>query len=161
MKRNLNLQFCALALIVASALFLHAGRASAQVPSIEGTYLLVSRTLKNGTIQRPPEVIGVQTYSKKYRQFNIRSKDRDGKMISRSIVAKYTLMPTEYVETPIFHVFTSNQEVRNLSEQPQRSAVTVDAGRITFQLEQRLTVFEKNGFTATSATNVDLWERVD
>ena len=160
MKHNVTLQSCVLACTVAGALFLLAGRASAQAPSIEGTYLLVSRTLQDGTVHKPPEVIGVQTYTKGYRQFNILSKEPDGKILSRSIVATYTLTPTEYTETTLFHVFIRGQEVRNLSEQPQRSAVTVEAGRITFQLEQRVTVFEQDRFTATSATNVDLWERV-
>lgn len=33
-------------------------------PSIQGTYKLISRTLPNGTVQRPPDIIGLFTYTK-------------------------------------------------------------------------------------------------
>jgi hypothetical protein len=148
----------------AGALILLAGSAVAQAPNIEGTYHLVSRTLKDGRVIAPPEVIGLQTYTKKYRQFNIVSKDPEGNVVSRSIIATYTLTPAEYTETPLLHVLVRGQEVRNLSGQPQRSTVKVEGGRMTLaprEFEQRTTMFEANGFTATSAENVDRWEKIE
>ena len=134
----------------------------AQAPSIEGTYRLVSRTLSNGTVLRPPDVMGLQTYTKTHRNFNIYSKDQAGTITSRSIVATYILTPTEYIETTLFHVFVRGQEIRHeVSTPPQRSAVTAEGGRLQFRLEQRVSVFEGNRFTATSGTSVDLWEKVD
>ena len=137
---------------------------ASSAPSIEGTYKLISRKLADGTVLKPPDIMGLQTYTKSYRNFNILSKDAEGKIVSRSIVSTYTLTPTEYTETPLFHIIVRGQEVRHdLSGEPQRSAVTMDAGRLQFHrpVEQRVTVFEGNGFTSTSANNVDVWEKVE
>jgi hypothetical protein len=57
------LLICALLLVTTDAL--------AQGPSVEGTYRLVSRTLPDGKVQSPPDVIGLMTYTKGYRNFNI------------------------------------------------------------------------------------------
>ena len=154
------MQRCGIAVGFLTVLLL-VSSAFAQSPNIEGTYRLVSRTMKDGSVLKPPEVIGFQTYTKEYRQFNIIGKDAEGKIISRSIGAKYKLTPTEYTETPLFHVFVRGQEVRNLTDQPQRSAVSVDGARITFKTEQRIAVYEGNNFTATADGNVDLWEKVE
>jgi hypothetical protein len=151
-----------LSAIPLTALLLFASAASAQAPSIEGTYRLVSRTLRDGTVVKPPDVMGLQTYTKRYRNFNILSKDAKGQFVSRSIVATYTLTPTEYIEITLFHILVRGQEVRHeVSTPPQRSVVTIDAGRIQFRTEQRVAVYEGNRFTATSPDSVDVWEKVE
>jgi hypothetical protein len=137
---------------------------ASSAPSIEGTYQLISRKLADGTVLKPPDIMGLQTYTKRYRNFNILSKDAEGKFTSLSIVSTYTLTPTEYTETPLFSISVRGQEVRHdLSGQTQRAAVTVDAGRLQFHhpVEQRTLVFEGNGYTSTSANNVDTWEKVE
>ena len=151
-----------LAGILVTAVILSASAALAQPPGIEGTYRLVSRTLRDGTVVRPPDVMGLQTYTKTHRNFNILSRDTDGQVTSRSIVATYTLTSTEYVETVLFHILVRGTEIRReLMAPAQRSAVSVDAQRIQFRLEQRVTVYEGNRFTATSPASVDVWEKVD
>jgi hypothetical protein len=153
--------------LLTGLLLLIATGAVADAPNIEGTYRLVSRTLRDGTVLRPPDVMGLQTYTKTHRNFNILSKDPDGKYVSRSIVATYTLTPTDYIETTLFHILVRGNDVRReVSMQPERSSVTVDAGRLMIRrsatnLEQRVTVFERSKFTATSPASVDLWERVE
>jgi hypothetical protein len=137
---------------------------ASSAPSIEGTYQLSSRKLADGTVLKPPDIIGLQTYTKRYRNFNILSKDAEGTIVSRSIVSTYTLTPTEYTETPLFSLSVRGQEIRHdLSGQTQRSVVTMDTGRLQFHrpVEQRITVFEGNGFTSTGADNVDVWEKVE
>jgi hypothetical protein len=130
------LLICALLLVTTSA--------PAQGPGVEGTYRLVSRTLPDGKVQSPPDVIGLMTYTKGYRNFNILSKDADGQLVSRSIVSTYTLTRTEYVETTLFHILVRGQDVRReLNTPPQRFDVTVDGGRIQFRLERRLAVRRK------------------
>lgn len=151
-----------LAAILVSTLSFLASAAVAQPPSVEGTYRLVSRTLRDGTVIKPPDVMGLMTYTKSYRNFNILSRDADGQFTSRSIVATYALTPTDYIETTLFHIFVRGQEIRReVSSPPQRSSVTINAGRIEFRLEQRVSTFEGNSFTATSPTSTDLWEKVD
>ena len=78
--------------------------AAAQSPSIEGTYQLVSRTLPNGTVLKPPNIMGLFTYTKTHRNFNIVIKDAMGKFYSYSLVSTYTLTPTEYSETRLFSI---------------------------------------------------------
>lgn len=150
------------AAVLLTALLLFASAALAQTPSIEGTYRLVSRTLRDGTVIRPPDVMGLQTYTKTHRNFNILSKGADGQFTSRSIVATYSLTPTEYIETTLFHIFVRGQEIRReVSTPPQRSSVIVDGKRIEFRTEQRVAVYEGNRFTATSPASVDAWEKVE
>jgi len=149
--------------VLATILVLAFCPAFAQAPSIEGTYRLVSRTLKDGTVLTPPEVIGLSTYTKEYRQFNIASKDADGKIISRSVIATYKLTPTEYTETTLLHILVRGQEVENLSDQSQQAAVTIEGGRITIaprQSESRRSVYEGSKLTAISPGNTDTWEKV-
>ena len=148
--------------VLVTALLLLASAALAQAPSIEGTYRLVSRTLRDGTVVKPPDIMGLQTYTKTYRNFNILSRDAGGQLVSRSIVATYSLTPTEYVETTLFHIFVRGPEIhREVATPPQRSSVTLDNGRLQFRTEQRVTVYEGNRFTATSPASVDAWEKVE
>jgi hypothetical protein len=137
---------------------------ASSAPTIDGTYQLSSRKLPDGTVLKPPDIRGLQTYTKSYRNFNLLSKDAEGKFTSLSIVSTYTLTPTEYTETPLFSISVRGQEIRHdLSGQTQRAAVTVDAGRLQFQrpVEQRSVVFEANKITSTSVNSVDVWEMVD
>src|SRR5262245_614702 len=110
--------------------------------------------------------MGLQPYTTRDRNFNILSKDADVQFSSLSIVSTYTLTPAEYTETPIFSIRVRGQEIcHDLSGQTQRSVVTMDAGRLQFHrpVEQRVTIFEGNGFTSTAANNasVDTWEKVE
>jgi hypothetical protein len=43
----------------------------------------------------------------------------------------------------------------------QGSAVTIDAGRIQFRMEQRVVVYEGTRCTATSPAGVDVWEKIE
>jgi hypothetical protein len=58
--------------------------APAQVPSIEGTYQLVSRKMPDGTMQGPPDIMGLLTYTKSHRNFNVIWKNAQGKFFSHS-----------------------------------------------------------------------------
>jgi hypothetical protein len=144
--------------VIASAIV--TSPALAQTPNIEGSYRLVSRTLKDGTVIKPPEIVGLQTYTKEYRNFNISFKDPEGKMISRSLIATYTLTPTEYTEKPLFHIYVQGNEIRNAIDESARSKVTIDGQRISFPNARRQIVHELGGFTSTSPENTDIWEKV-
>jgi hypothetical protein len=134
---------------------------------IEGTYTLISRQFPDGTMLRPPEIMGLWTYTKTHRNLNIVQKDAAGKFRSFSLVSTYTLTATEYTETLLFSIRTDQiggkDIVYDLSGQTRSAPVTVDGGRIQFTLpfEPRALVFEGNKVTATAANNanVDLWEK--
>src|SRR5438270_14055431 len=78
--------------------------AAAQTPSIEGTYQLVSRTLSDGTVLKPPDIMGLCTFTKSHRNFNIVQKDATGKFSSTSNVSTYKLTATEYSYTRLLSI---------------------------------------------------------
>src|SRR5256885_17247808 len=87
-----------------AALIACAGQAAAEAPSIEGTYKLVSRELPNGTKQGPPDVLGLITYTKEYRNFNVYVKDATGTSFSISSISTYKLTDKEYSEKNIYYM---------------------------------------------------------
>ena len=68
-------------------------------PNIEGTYQLVRRELPDGTVQFPPAMKGMITYTKEFRNFSVVWKDDQGRFYSECYVARYTLTDQEYAET--------------------------------------------------------------
>ena len=89
-------------------LLLVAGSAPAAQPppSIEGTYELVSRTLPDGTVIKPPDIMGHGTFTKTRRNFNFVFKDASGKITSTSYTSKYKLTRRAYTETRLFSIVT-------------------------------------------------------
>ena len=148
--------------------FLCVSIAAAQAPSIEGTYQLVSRTLPDGTVLKPPDIMGLSTNTKSHRNFNIVQKDATGKFSSTSRVSTYKLTATEYSETVLFSIVNDQiggkEIVYDLSRQTRSAPVTVEGGRIQFKspFNQRSFVFEGNTWTSTAENNanVDVWEKV-
>jgi hypothetical protein len=142
---------------------------ASSAPSIAGTYRLVSRQFPDGTMLKPPEVMGLWTYTKTHRHLNTIRKDTTGTFASFSIVSTYTLTATAYTETLLFSLRTDQpggkDPVYDLSGQTQSAPVTADGGRLQFTLpfEPRALVFEGNKITATAANNanVDTWEKVE
>ncbi len=136
--------------------------------SLEGTYELVSRDLPDGTKQFPPEVVGLITYSKEYRNTNVYWKDAEGKHSSVSSVASYKFTDKEYSEMSIFYLVNDEaggKKLRyDLSVESGTSPVTRKNGRIEFTLplwDEPTLVFEGNKITATKeGAFVDHWKRV-
>ncbi len=136
--------------------------------SLEGTYKLVSRDLPDGTKQFPPDVVGLLTYTKEYRNGNIYWKDADGKHSSVSYMGSYKLTDKEYSEKSIYHLVndeTGGKKLRyDLLSESGTAPVMRKNGRIEFTLplrdEPRL-VFEGNKMTAImEGAFVHHWERV-
>jgi len=84
-------------LIAFPLIFFAAGALAADpaVPSIEGSYILDYRELPDGKQVRPPELVGMMTFTKDHRNFNIHWM-QEGKPVSISLISKYTLSATEY-----------------------------------------------------------------
>jgi hypothetical protein len=167
MKRSYVSRQCwALSGVVVGMAFLFVSAAAAQTPSIEGTYQLVSRKLPDGTVLKPPDIMGLFTYTKTHRNFNIVQKDATGKFASYSVVSTYTLTPTEYSETLLFSIRTDQiggqDIVYDLVGKTQSVPVTMEGGRIEFKppFDPPVLVFEGNKITATRDGRVDVWEKV-
>ena len=132
---------------------------ASSAPSIEGTYRLVSRQLPDGTVFKPPDVMGLYTYTKSHRNFNIVQKDATGKFSSPSNVSTYTLTATEYSETLLFSSSTTRSVGKTSSttshqtrSAPSRWKVGASSSR---PFESRALVFEGNKITATAANNAN------
>jgi hypothetical protein len=141
---------------------------ASSAPSIEGTYQFISRQLPDGTMLRPPEIMGLQTYMKSHRTFNVVRKDATGKFFSFSNVSTYTLTATEYRETRLFSVrddqIGGKDIVYNLSSETRSAPVTVEGGRLQFKppFDPPAVVFEGDKMTATAEGQlIDVWEKVD
>lgn len=142
------------------------------IPGIEGTYRLVRRELPDGTVQHPPVVKGMLTYTKEYRNFSVVWKDESGTYCSICYVARYMLTEKEYTETSeyvILHDQARGEGVTyDLSESLTHSPVHVEGRRIRFALQQpferALSVtleFDGSKVTATGKDRfVDSWEKV-
>ena len=161
--------FWALSGILVVIVVLFVSAAAAQTPSIEGTYQLISRTLPNGTVLKPPDIMGLCTYTKSHRNFNLVQKDATGKFLSGSSVSTYKLTATAYNETRLFSIVNDQiggkDIVYDLSGETRSAPVTVEGGRIQFKspFALRVFVFEGNRWTSTAennATAVDVWEKV-
>jgi hypothetical protein len=140
---------------------------SMKAPSIEGTYKFISRKLPDGTTLKPPTVMGLQTFTKHYRNFNIFWKDTSGKVFSLSVASTYKLTGAEYSETLMFAIM--NDEISgkkidyNLSGETKTVPVKIKGGRIEVKLpfDPPTVVFEGNKIVATAEGRfVDNWEKV-
>ena len=138
---------------------------TAASPSIEGTYKLMSRELPNGTVLRPPKIMGLFTFTKTHRNFNIIGEDAGGKFFV-STGATYTFTPTQYCQTQFFNIANDASDrakaVYDSAEKVVSAPVTITGGRIEFKLpDEPAFVFQGTTLTATNKGNfVDVWERV-
>ena len=141
---------------------------ASSAPSIEGTYKLISRKLSDGTMQKPPDIMGLLTYTKNHRNFNVIWKDARGKFFSYSLVSTYKLTPTEYSETILFSILNDQiggkDIVYDLSGKTQSVPINVEGGRIQLKLpfDPPAVLFEGDTMTATAEGRfVDVWEKVE
>jgi hypothetical protein len=143
------------------------GPQASSAPSIEGTYQLIARQLPDGTMLKPPAIMGFQTYTKSRRTFNLVQKDATGKFFSFSNASTYTLTATEYRETRLFSVrddqIGGKDIVYNFSSETRSAPITVEGGRIQYKdpFGTRVLVFEGHKITATTEDNIDVWEKVE
>ena len=85
-----------------------------------------------------PDIVGLITYTKTHRNFNIAWKDNTGKYRSYSVVSTYKLTSTEYTETALLII--SNDEIGGkgitytMTGSTQTVPVKMDGGRIEFKM---------------------------
>lgn len=137
-------------------------------PSIEGTFKLVSRQLQDGTMQGAPDVMGMFTYTKSYRNFNVIWKDSKGKSFSYSLVSNYKLTEAEYSETLLFSVMNDQiggkEIVYDMSGQTKTAPVSMASGGIEFKMpfDPVSFVFKGDSVVATAEGQfVDTWKKVE
>lgn len=139
-----------------------------KAPSLVGTYKLIMRQLPDGTKQKAPEVMGLMTYTRTHRNFNVMWQDAGGKFFSYFVVSTYKLTATEYTETVIYSIMNDQIGGKSinydLSGQTRTVPVTVTDGKLAFKLpfDPPSIVFDENWITAKAeGMFTDYWERVD
>jgi hypothetical protein len=140
--------------------------------SIEGTYKLISRKLPDGKTMMPPDIQGLQTFTRDYRNFNIVWADASGKHFSYSVISSYRLTDKDYTETLLYSCM--NDEIGMipggkpglnyvLKGESKTEPVKTEDGKLEFKLpfDPPNVVIEGNKMTATLPDgSVDNWEKV-
>ncbi len=139
----------------------------AKGPSIEGTYRLVSRTTADGKTMKPPEIVGMQTFTKTYRNFNVVWTNPDGKRFALAISSTYSLNSKEYTESLLSSVMIDEimgkGTVITTTPETKTAPVKMEGGKIIVKLpfDPPVVSFEGDKFTAVSEGQfTDQWERV-
>ena len=143
-----------------------ASNASKSGPKIEGTYMLEYRETSDGKKIVAPEIVGMLSYSKTTRNFNVYWMS-GGKPSSISMVAKYTLSEKEYTEDCMY--YSENMDGKGITYNTAAthgvSPVTMKDGEIQFTPalhgEPMLSI-SKNGMIATrTGSFTDHWKKID
>jgi hypothetical protein len=137
-----------------------------KVPSIEGTYKFLSRKLPDGTIVKPPMAMGIQTFTKDVRNFNIMWVDSSGKHYSISIYSTYKLTDKDYTETIHFAVINdeiSGKGLSYLTNQTKTVPIKLTGNKLEIKLpfDPPTVTFEGNKMMATAKGQfTDYWEKI-
>ena len=142
---------------------------SSKTVSIEGTYKFMYRKLPDGTEIKPPAAMGLQTFTKEYRNFNVMWVDKDGHHFSLSVVSKYKLTDKEYTETLLYSVMNDEAGIIKKGitydmNKTKSSPVKMEKGKISFQFpfDPPYTTFEGSKMIATKkGMFTDYWEKVN
>lgn len=142
-------------------------------PNIEGTYRLVRRELPDGSVQLHPDVRGMMTFTQQYRNFSVLWQDEQGRFYSECYAARYRLTESTYSETSEYLIIDDQiggKGIRyDLSDATASSQVTVNGGKIAFdlpqQFERQLSIHVEFTGEVLVATGkdafIDYWEKVD
>jgi hypothetical protein len=143
-------------------------------PSIVGTYRLVSRKLANGKTLTAPDIQGMQTFTKTYRNFNVAWHDDAGKRFSYSVISEYQLTDKEYSETRLYSLMNDEIGVMpgmkagagpqyTMTSETKTAPVKMENGHLKFRLpfDPPEVDIAAGKFTATLPDgSVDTWEKV-
>jgi hypothetical protein len=141
---------------------------SEMAPNIEGTYELVRRELPDGSVKTAPDVVGLITFTRERRNFNVCWSDADGRRCSIGSISEYALTDDEYMEKNIYYFINDETEGTgvnyDLSSMSATSPVRKDRGALHFALplhDEPNVVFTSDGFTATREGEfVDHWKKI-
>ena len=138
--------------------------------SIDGTYVLESRVLADGTVIKPPELIDLYNLQAGYINFNLANKDKSGKVQSVSYIGKYKFSQSEDYQEILY--VSVNDEIGGVGinydfmKKSGSSIVKINNGKIEFAFPPQnkiLAEFEGKTFKAKTANGayVDNWKKLD
>jgi hypothetical protein len=138
--------------------------------SIDGTYVLESRVMADGTVIKPPQITGLYNLEAGYINFNLANRDESGKVQSVSYVGNYRFSSKEYYQEILF--VSINDEIGgqgikyDFGKKSGTSDVKITGGKIEFPFPPNnaiLAEFEGKSFKAKTANGAytDNWKKVD
>ena len=135
--------------------------------SIDGTYELTERVMANGTVLRPPSIVGLYTMADGRFNLNLFVKNGDGTIASESTVGRYTFSTDKYCEWIVYTTRNNLDKAGVTNEAPavtnHCTPVTSKDGRFNFSPpgEGVEVSFGAEGFTAKIGGDfVDHWRKI-
>lgn len=148
----------------------NSSRTASKSISIEGTYKFILRKFPDGTEVKPPKVIGMLTFTKYYRNFNITELEPNGKHLLYSINSKYKLTDKEYTVTNLFSGIFDETKLGSktsgfsfATNQTDSTPVSIKEGKIIIEdpFDKVILTFDKDKLTVVAKGNfTDYWEKV-
>ena len=138
---------------------------AADFTSIEGTYVLESRQLPDGTILTPPAIAGLYNVSGGYVNFNLAVKDNEGNVSSRSSIATYTISDSTYTEEAIYSAGNDGTGMKyDFTKKSGSSEMVMLDGKVKLEFPLTESIygsFGPNSLTAMkSGKFIDKWVKV-
>lgn len=134
---------------------------------MDGRYVLVERTLPDGSVQRPPMVNGFMSYEDNVRTMNLNWSDQDGQH-AISYVGVFDFSKYEYAERNVAFVQSSPNAglIQNFEDFTGSTEVvyTKDGVRFNFPIhnEDIRVKMTEDGFVTTSEGKfTDTWKKVE
>jgi hypothetical protein len=134
--------------------------------AIMGSYRLAKRVMTDGKELTGPEVVGFMTFAKGYRTTILSWIGTDGKRVSISLIAGYTLSGGKYCESETFgtnaDLGTPGVTYDAPSPSPKCTAAISDASGLAFDVPgEKLRLHAvRDGILATTPHWTDHWEKV-
>ena len=138
--------------------------------SIDGTYVLESRVLADGTVIKPPQILGVYNLEAGCINFNLAYKDNSEKTQSISFIGKYKFSSSKYHQEIFFlsihDEIYGGDKVHDFSRKEGSSPVKIEGDKIEFSFPPQkniIATFEGNKLSAKRADGsyTDIWKKVD
>jgi hypothetical protein len=153
---------------VLGAVLLLAGTVSAENHNLEGTYRLISRRLPDGSIKTAPDVTGLLTFTKAYRNLNVVWKGPNDVLCSYSLASSYKLRSGKYTEKILFSSLNDHRAGQKTAYDlvGKKQTVRVVSGEglaeAVHPLDPPTMIINGDRITATTEGSfVDTWEKVD
>ena len=139
---------------------------SADFTSIEGTYVLKSRQLANGTTLEQPVVVGLYKISGGYMSFNLAVKHNDGKIVSRSAIATYTISGSTYKVELLYNAVNDGTGTKyEFSKNIGSSEMSIYDGKVEMKIPLSDNLYGSFGETSLTVMNrgkyIDSWVKVN
>lgn len=135
--------------------------------SIDGTYELTERVMANGTVLRPPSVVGLYTLAVGHFDLNLFIKKDDGSIASESSVGRFRFSADRYCEWITYTIRKDLDKPGVTNEAPpvtdHCAPVTAKGGRFDFSPpgEGVEVSYGRDGFTAKIGGEfVDHWTKI-